>query len=80
MEKNFNFRSYSFPPYGIVELQFYDDDGGTLTLMPKDEFPMNMVIWLSMMSPTLLPFKSEITEGVVNYNPQGVMRKLAMTN
>lgn len=49
-------------------------------MMPKDEFPMNMVIWLSMMSPMLLPFKSEITEGVVNYNPQGVMRKLAMTN
>lgn len=36
IEKNFNFRPYTFTPHGIAELQFYADGGGTLNSDAKE--------------------------------------------
>lgn len=55
IEKIFNFWLYSFTPRHLAELQFYADDGGTLTLMSKDDVPMKVLFWLIIISPTLLP-------------------------
>lgn len=63
-EKNFNFRPYIFTPRGIVELGFYAEDGGALSLMSREEVPMKVLFWLALLSPPMELFISEVLEGI----------------
>lgn len=37
-EKNFDFPSYSYTPRGVLALQFYEEEGGTLKLTPREKY------------------------------------------
>lgn len=60
----------------VAELQLYADLGGNTILLSKDEVGMKILIWLAIMSPTLIPLVTNTTDGVISYNPQRVMRQL----
>lgn len=45
-------------------------------MMPKDDILVKIHLFLAIVTPTLLPFMSEIIEVIVSYNPQRVLRQL----
>lgn len=73
MEKNFNFRSYTYNPRSISAIQFYDKNEIDLVLVPRGAIPFKLV---SEISPALLPSRSETNEGVVSHNQWRVLRQL----
>lgn len=54
----------------------YDDSGATLLLMPRNDILVKIHLWLAMIAPAQLPFKSEIIDNTISYNPQRVLRQL----
>lgn len=69
MEKNFNFRPYTFTLRGVAEIELYADLGGNTIQSSNDEVPMNNLTWLATIFPTLRSFNIESKMGVISYNP-----------
>lgn len=54
--ENFNFQPYTFTSQGVAEIELCTDLGGSTVKISNDEVPMNIVTWLAIISPALLPF------------------------
>lgn len=68
VEKNFIIRWYTFTPRGVAEIKLYALGGSTIQLA-NDEVSMNVLTWLTIISPTLLPFITESKTGTISFNP-----------
>lgn len=66
----------TFPPRHIAKIQIAIDLRGNTIQLLKDEVPMKFLTWLVIISSTLIPFITEISEGIISYNPERVMRQL----
>lgn len=73
VETNFNFRFYTFTLWGIVEIQIYADQGGSIVQLLTDE-SVKILAWLTII--LQLPFITKAKEGAISYNPQQVVRQL----
>lgn len=75
-EKHFCFRPYGSTPRGVVEAKLYAPLGGKTVEVSAKRVSAELVSWMTMVAPTLLPFITESKTGAVSYNPQRVMRQL----
>lgn len=78
--EEFQLQAFTFTSHGIVEVQFYADDGGALTLMSKDEVPMKMLTWLAIFLLLCFPSSSKPQEALSATTHSELWDNWAMTN
>lgn len=75
-EKHFSFHPCGSTPRGVVEAKLYAPLGGKSVDLSAQMVSAELVSWMTMVTPTLLPFITESRTGTISYNPQRVMRQL----
>lgn len=75
-EKHFSLHPYGLTSRGIVEAKLYEPLEGKLVDVSAQRVSAELVRWMAIITPTLLPFVTKSKAGAVSYNPQRVMRQL----
>lgn len=75
-KKHFSLHPYGSTPHGIVEAKLYAPLGGKSVDVSTQRVSAELVTWMAIITPTLLPFVTESKAGAVSYNPQRVIRQL----
>lgn len=75
VEKNYNFRPYSYTPQGVTLLMFYSDSSKDVSMVPRTNIPHAVLCFLAIVAPVLLPSKLDMKESVASYRPQRILKQ-----
>lgn len=76
-EEEFSFHTYIQTPAGVTPLVLYKERDGQIRLSLWDNLETLAEAIVAIVTPGLLSFRLEISEGVALCRPQGVLRQLS---